>query len=110
MDTQSSIKKTEREIPLGSVRLIVNQANIPVDDIHPNPEQPRYGPKDDPELMRSIQENGGIFIPLLVEPHPDYKDKYQIIDGDYYIEVDAMTVFSASHDDQGHINIDMYIN
>jgi hypothetical protein len=38
------------------------------------------------------------------------KGKYQIIDGDYYIEVDAMTVFSASYDKQGKINVDFYIN
>ena len=38
------------------------------------------------------------------------KSKYQIIDGDYYIEVDAMTVFSASYDEQGKINVDFYIN
>ena len=36
--------------------------------------------------------------------------KYQIINGDYYIEVDAMTVFSASYDKQGKINVDFYIN
>ena len=38
------------------------------------------------------------------------KGKYQIIDGVYYIEVDAMTVFSASYDKQGKINVDFYIN
>jgi len=38
------------------------------------------------------------------------KGKYQIIDGTYYIEVDAMTVFNASYDNQGNINIDFYIN
>jgi len=38
------------------------------------------------------------------------KGKYQIIDGTYFIEVDAMTVFSASYDNQGKINIDFYMN
>jgi hypothetical protein len=38
------------------------------------------------------------------------KSKYQIIEGDYYIEVDAMTVFSASYDNQGKISVDFYIN
>jgi hypothetical protein len=38
------------------------------------------------------------------------KGKYHKIDGTYYIEVDAMTVFSASYDNQGKINIDFYIN
>ena len=36
--------------------------------------------------------------------------KYQKIDGTYFIEVDAMTVFSASYDNQGKINVDFYIN
>jgi len=35
---------------------------------------------------------------------------YKEIDGIYFIEVDAMTVFSASYDNQGKINIDFYIN
>jgi len=38
------------------------------------------------------------------------KGKYQKIDGIYYIEVDAMTVFDASYDNKGKINIDFYIN
>jgi len=38
------------------------------------------------------------------------KDKYEKIDGIYYIEVDAMTVFDASYDDKGKINVDFYIN
>lgn len=36
--------------------------------------------------------------------------KYQKIDGTYFIEVDAMTVFSASYDNQGNISVDFYIN
>jgi len=38
------------------------------------------------------------------------KARYQKIDGIYFIEVDAMTVFSASYDNQGKINVDFYIN
>jgi len=38
------------------------------------------------------------------------KARYQKIDGTYFIEVDAMTVFSASYDNQGKINVDFYIN
>jgi len=38
------------------------------------------------------------------------KGKYQRIDGIYFIEVDAMTVFEASYDKGGKINIDFYIN
>ena len=38
------------------------------------------------------------------------KGEYHKIDGTYYIEVDAMTVFNASYDNQGKINVDFYIN
>ena len=38
------------------------------------------------------------------------KGNYQNIDGTYFIEVDAMTVFNASYDPQGIISIDFYIN
>ena len=38
------------------------------------------------------------------------KGKYEIIDGAYFIEVDAMTVFEASYDNKGKINVDFYIN
>jgi ParB family chromosome partitioning protein len=44
--------------------------------------QPRLGPKEDEELQRQIRENGGIFEPLLVEPHPSAPDKFRIIDGE----------------------------
>jgi ParB family chromosome partitioning protein len=40
------------------------------------------GPKEDPELQRQIEANEGIFEPLLLEPHPDNRDKFRIIDGD----------------------------
>lgn len=38
------------------------------------------------------------------------KGKYHKIDATYFIEVDVMTVFNASHDNQGNINVDIYIN
>jgi len=82
MTTTNRVKTANREIPLGSVRLMVTQANVSINDVYPNPDQPRYGAKDDPELRRSIEENEGIFIPLLVEPHPEHEGKYQIIDGE----------------------------
>ena len=40
------------------------------------------GPKEDPELQRQIEANEGIFEPLLLEPHPENRDKFRIIDGD----------------------------
>ena len=40
------------------------------------------GPKTDEELQRQIEANGGLFEPLLVEPHPELVKKFRIIDGD----------------------------
>jgi ParB family chromosome partitioning protein len=53
-----------------------------IDDVVPNNNQPRMGPKNDEELQRQIEANGGLFEPLLVEPHPDLPKKFRIIDGD----------------------------
>jgi ParB family chromosome partitioning protein len=53
-----------------------------LEDIVPNPKQPRLGPKEDDELQRQIEANEGLFEPLLVEPHPEFKNKFLIIDGD----------------------------
>ncbi len=53
-----------------------------IDNIVPNDKQPRQGPKVDEELQRQIEANGGLFEPLLVEPHPDIPGKFRIIDGD----------------------------
>ena len=38
------------------------------------------------------------------------KGKYEMIDGAYFIEVNTMTVFEASYDYKGKINVDFYIN
>jgi len=53
-----------------------------IDDIVPNPSQPRMGPKEDDELQRQIEANEGLFEPLLVEPHPEFPGKFLVIDGD----------------------------
>jgi len=53
-----------------------------LDEVVPNPNQPRMGPKEDAELQRQIEANEGLFEPLLVEPHPEFTGKYLIIDGD----------------------------
>jgi ParB family transcriptional regulator, chromosome partitioning protein len=55
---------------------------VDLDELIPNPKQPRLGPKADDELQRQIEANEGIFEPLLVEPHPELPGKYLIIDGD----------------------------
>jgi ParB family transcriptional regulator, chromosome partitioning protein len=58
------------------------RTTVDLDEVIPNPNQPRLGPKEDDELQRQIEANEGLFEPLLVEPHPDFPGKYLIIDGD----------------------------
>jgi ParB family chromosome partitioning protein len=70
----------ERRLDRTVLRTYRTRADI--DDIVPNDKQPRLGPKADEELQRQIEANGGLFEPLLVEPHPDLPGKYRIIDGD----------------------------
>ncbi len=58
------------------------RTKVDLDDVVPNPNQPRLGPKEDDELQRQIEANQGLFEPLLVEPHPELSGKFRIIDGD----------------------------
>src|SRR5229473_1751971 len=71
-----------QERRLGRTILRTYRAAVDLDDVVPNPKQPRMGPKEDPELQRQIEANEGIFEPLLVEPHPEHSSKFRIIDGD----------------------------
>ena len=71
-----------QERPLGGTVLRTYRTKADIDDLVPNPVQPRLGPKEDEELQRQIRENDGIFEPLLVEPHPDVPGKFRIIDGE----------------------------
>ena len=70
----------ERRLDRTVLRTYRTRADI--DDVVPNDKQPRLGPKIDEELQRQIEANGGLFEPLLVEPHPDFPKKFRIIDGD----------------------------
>jgi ParB family chromosome partitioning protein len=80
MDDTSLISFQERR--LGRTVLRTYRAKVDIEDVVPNERQPRLGPKEDEELQRQIEANEGIFEPLLVEPHPDIRGKYRIIDGD----------------------------
>lgn len=79
-ETQNVIGLQERRLDRSVLRTYRTKADI--DDIVPNEKQPRMGPKTDEELQRQIEANGGLFEPLLVEPHPDLPRKFRIIDGD----------------------------
>jgi len=71
-----------QERRLGRTLLRTYRDTVNLFDVFPNDKQPRMGPKEDPELQRQIEANEGIFEPLLLEPHPDNRDKFRIIDGD----------------------------
>lgn len=79
-DGQNVVSLQERRLDRTVLRTYRKTADI--DDIVPNNNQPRMGPKLDEELQRQIEANGALFEPLLVEPHPDLPRKLRIIDGD----------------------------
>jgi ParB family transcriptional regulator, chromosome partitioning protein len=79
-DRNNVINLQERRLDRTVLRTYRTKADI--DDIVPNEKQPRMGPKIDEELQRQIEANGGLFEPLLVEPHPHLPGKFRIIDGD----------------------------
>jgi len=80
MDEAITLHWQERR--LGRTLLRTYRDTVDLYDVFPNDKQPRRGPKQDPELQRQIEANEGIFEPLLLEPHPENKDKFRIIDGD----------------------------
>src|SRR3954464_7302763 len=87
MTSQSSASKRPHVLGLQERRLDrtilrTYRTKVDLDDVVPNPQQPRMGPKEDDELQRQIEANEGLFEPLLVEPHPDVPGKFRIIDGD----------------------------
>jgi ParB family chromosome partitioning protein len=71
-----------QERRLGPTVLRTYRTKVDIDEVVPNERQPRLGPKEDDELQRQIEANEGLFEPLLVEPHPDFANKYRIIDGE----------------------------
>lgn len=73
--------KIRHERRLGESILNYYRDTVELCDLSPNDNQPRLGKLDDLELQRQIEGNGGIFEPLLVEPHPNKRLKFRIIDG-----------------------------
>src|SRR5207248_832091 len=71
-----------QERRLGRAVLRTYRTVVDIDDLVPNDQQPRLGPKEDEELQRQIEANEGLFEPLLVEPHPTLPERFRIIDGD----------------------------
>ncbi|HET9406994.1 MAG TPA: ParB N-terminal domain-containing protein [Candidatus Sulfotelmatobacter sp.] len=79
---EQALKYQWQERRLGRTLLRTYRDTVDLYDVFPNEKQPRMGPKEDPELQRQIEANEGIFEPLLLEPHPDDRNKFRIIDGD----------------------------
>ena len=71
----TSTQSVYSERHLGTVVLHVRSATMDLYELVPNPNQPRMGPKDDPELRKNILTNEGLLEPILVEPHPQYEGK-----------------------------------
>jgi len=71
-----------QERRLGRTLIRTYRTTVDIDDVLPNPNQPRSGPKEDVELQRQIEANEGVFEPLLLEPNPEFPNKLRIIDGD----------------------------
>ncbi|HEY4902363.1 MAG TPA: ParB N-terminal domain-containing protein [Candidatus Sulfotelmatobacter sp.] len=80
MHSELTLRWQERR--LGRTLLRTYRDTVDLYDVFPNEKQPRMTPKEDPELQRQIEANEGIFEPLLLEPHPDDRNKFRIVDGD----------------------------
>ena len=59
------------------------QRRVPIDQIHPNPDQPRrrFAETAMAELAASIREKG-VIQPLIVRPDPKHPDAFQIVAGE----------------------------
>ena len=62
------------------------------------------------KVLKLSNEFGGWLINTNSLESSIKNKKYQIIGGVYFIEVNAMTVFSASYNSKGEIIVDFYIN
>lgn len=69
--------------PLDPARPRRSDQTLPIDKIHPNPDQPRRTFAAEPleELSRSIREKG-VIQPLIVRPDPNRPGSYQIVAGE----------------------------
>lgn len=69
--------------PLDTSRPRRSDQTIPIDKIHPNPDQPRRTFAAEPleELSRSIREKG-VIQPLILRPDPNRPGHYQIVAGE----------------------------
>ena len=59
------------------------EKNIPIEKIHANPDQPRrnFTPSDLESLANSIRTKG-VIQPLVVRPHPEKENEFEIVAGE----------------------------
>ena len=61
----------------------VEISNVDIESVYPNPWNPnRQSTRTEEATVESIGQFG-MLDPITVRPHPDEKDKYQIIDGEH---------------------------
>ena len=58
------------------------RTDIPLENIAPNPGQPRRGVKADEELRKNIEVTGTLINPILLEPLPEDENRFMVIDGE----------------------------
>jgi len=65
------------------LRVELGVTDIPLDVIHPNPDQPRkrFNPEELADLAESIRQKG-VIQPILVRPHPVTAGAYEIVAGE----------------------------
>ena len=85
-NTNQNPEKTEKTEKTGisaNTSTQISDQIVAIEKIEPNPWQPRrhFAPDELNELADSIT-NHGIIQPLLVRPHPDNSDHYQLIAGE----------------------------
>lgn len=56
--------------------------DIPLENVAPNPGQPRRGVKADEELRKNVEVTGTLINPILIEPVAGDENRYMIIDGE----------------------------
>ncbi len=69
--------------PQDPLRQLSEAQEIPIDQLHPNPNQPRksFDQAELEELANSLRERG-VIQPLIVRPDPNDMDMYQIVAGE----------------------------
>jgi len=76
LEDAKSATTTDRRAELGV-------ADLPLELIHPNPDQPRkrFNQQDLDDLAQSIRQRG-VIQPILVRPHPETPGSYEIVAGE----------------------------